>query len=236
MIRIAIVEDEADYRRQLQQFVEQYSSESGQKFEISLFSDGIDIVEGYHVQYDIILLDVEMKYMDGMTAAQEIRKVDPEVVIIFITNMAQYAIRGYSVDALDYVLKPVSYFAFSQRLNRAIARMNKRTRQYMTIAIRGGAQKLPVDDIYYIESQGHTLIFFTKDGQHNTSGTMKEMEEKLTGLDFCRCNKGYLVNLAHVDGVQNGCALVGDHALPISRGKKNEFMEALTDYLGEVSK
>ncbi len=236
MIRIAIVEDEAAYRRQLQQFVEQYSQESGQEFEISLFSDGIEIVESYHVQYDVILLDVEMKYMDGMTAAQEIRKVDPEVVIIFITNMAQYAIRGYSVDALDYVLKPVSYFAFSQRLNRAIARMGKRTRQYMTIAIRGGAQKIPVDDIYYIESQGHTLIFYTKQGQHNTSGTMKELEEKLTGLNFCRCNKGYLVNLTHVDGVQNGCALVNGQALPISRGKKNEFMEALTDYLGEVIK
>lgn len=236
MIRIAIVEDEVEYRQQLRQFVEQYSSESGQEFEISLFSDGLEIVEGYHVQYDVILLDVEMKYMDGMTAAQEIRKVDPEVVIIFITNMAQYAIRGYAVDALDYVLKPVSYFAFSQRLSRAIARMSKRTRQYMTIAIRGGAQKIPVDDIYYIESQGHTLIFYTKQGQHKTSGTMKELEEKLTGLNFCRCNKGYLVNLTHVDGVQNGCALVNGQELPVSRGKKNEFMEALTDYLGEVIK
>ncbi len=236
MILIAIVEDEPGYRQQLQQFVEQYGSESGQKFEISLFADGIEIVESYRVQYDIILLDVEMKYMDGMTVAQEIRKVDPEVVIIFITNMAQYAIRGYAVDALDYVLKPVSYFAFSQRLNRAIGRMNKRTRQYMTIAIRGGSQKIPVEDIYFIESQGHTLIFYTKQGQHNSSGTMKEMEEKLAGLNFCRCNKGYLVNLTYVDGVQNGCALVNGQALPISRGKKNEFMEALTDYLGEVSK
>ena len=66
-----------------------------------------------------------MKFMDGMSAAEEIRKVDTEVVIIFITNMAQYAIRGYAVDALDYVLKPVSYFAFSQRLSRAIGRMKK---------------------------------------------------------------------------------------------------------------
>ncbi len=75
-------------------------------------------------------MDVEMKFMDGMSAAEEIRKMDTEVVIIFITNMAQYAIRGYAVDALDYVLKPVSYFAFSQRLNRAIGRMKKRDKDY----------------------------------------------------------------------------------------------------------
>ena len=61
-----------------------------------------------------------MKFVDGMTAAEEIRKMDSEVVIIFITNMTQYAIRGYEVDALDYVLKPVSYFAFSQKLKRDV--------------------------------------------------------------------------------------------------------------------
>ena len=157
-------------------------------------------------------------------------------MIIFITNMAQYAIRGYAVDALDYVLKPVSYFAFSQRLSRAIGRMKKRARRFMTISIRGGAQKLDIDKIYYVESQGHNLIFHTASGDHTTSGTMKDVEEKLEQLHFCRCNKGYLVNLEHVDGVRDGCALVNGTELLISRGRKNEFMEALTDYVGEVVK
>lgn len=103
----------------------QYEKENGEAFDITIYSDGDQIVNKYRSQYDIILMDVEMKFMDGMSAAEEIRKVDTEVVIIFITNMAQYAIRGYAVDALDYVLKPVSYFAFSQRLNRAIGRMKK---------------------------------------------------------------------------------------------------------------
>lgn len=103
----------------------QYEKENGEAFDITIYSDGDQIVNKYRSQYDIILMDVEMKFMDGMSAAEEIRKVDTEVVIIFITNMAQYAIRGYAVDALDYVLKPVSYFAFSQRLSRAIGRMKK---------------------------------------------------------------------------------------------------------------
>lgn len=77
--------------------------ENGEAFDITIYSDGDQIVNKYQSQYDIILMDVEMKFMDGMSAAEEIRKVDTEVVIIFITNMAQYAIRGYAVDALDYV-------------------------------------------------------------------------------------------------------------------------------------
>lgn len=236
VIRIAIVEDEDSYAAQLEEFLRRYAQESGQQIAVCRFTDGDEIVEGYHHAYDIVLMDVEMKYMDGMTAAEEIRKVDPEVVIVFITNMAQYAIRGYAVDALDYVLKPVSYFAFSQRLNRAIGRMKKRARRYMTISIRGGAQKLDIGRLHYVESQGHNLLFHTEDGIYTSSGTMKEAEEKLEGQNFFRCNKGYLVNLEYVDAVRDGCALVKGQELPISRARKNDFMEALAGYVGEVAK
>ena len=95
MISIAIVEDEELYAKQLQQFLHQYEKENKEMFDITVYSDGDQIVNKYKSQYDIILMDVEMKFMDGMSAAEEIRKIDTEVVIIFITNMAQYAIRGY---------------------------------------------------------------------------------------------------------------------------------------------
>ena len=177
-----------------------------------------------------------MKFMDGMSAAEEIRKVDTEVVIIFITNMAQYAIRGYAVDALDYVLKPVSYFAFSQRLNRAIGRMKKREQKVITVNIKGGAVRINIANIYYIESQGHTLVLHTILGDYESQGTMKEVEEKLADLNFCRGNKGYLINLQHVDGIQDGCAVVKGEPLLLSRSRKKEFMEALANYWGEVVK
>ena len=85
---------------------------------ISVFTDGDEITEGYRPNYDIILMDIEMCFMNGMTAAQEIRKLDPEVVIIFITNMVQYAIQGYAVGALDYILKPVNYEEFGSCIDR----------------------------------------------------------------------------------------------------------------------
>ena len=121
MIRVAIVEDDAEVQGVLQEYVRRYTRQYGTEFEVSVFADGVDILEDYRAVYDIIFLDVEMKHLDGMTTAERIRQMDTEVILIFITNMAQYAIRGYSVGALDYVLKPVPYFAFSQQLLKAVA-------------------------------------------------------------------------------------------------------------------
>lgn len=236
MIKIAIVEDEPMYAEQLQDFLHQYEKENGELFQITVFADGDQIVYKYKSEFDIILMDVEMKFMDGMTAAEEIRKVDTEVVIIFITNMAQYAIRGYAVDALDYVLKPVSYFAFSQRLNRAIGRMKKREKKIITVNVRGGIIRVAIANIYYIESQGHSLIFHTASGNYESIGTMKEVEDKLAPENFFRGNKGYLINLAHVDSIRENCAVVKGEALLLSRARRKDFMEALTKYWGEVVK
>ena len=232
MIRIAVAEDDLDWARQLESYVARYAGENNLSLEFTHYADGEDLLEQYQGQFDIILLDIQMRFMDGMSTAELIRRTDPEVVIIFITNMAQYAIRGYEVDALDYMLKPVSYATFAQRLSRALSRMRRRERTYVTVPIKGGAMKLAVEDITFVESQGHRLIYHTAHGEYASAGAIKEAEEKLEGHNFFRSNKGYLVNLAHVDGVRDNCALVGEHKLLISRSRKAPFLEALTAYLG----
>lgn len=234
MIKIAIVEDEVLYADQLQQYLKKYEEEYRETFEISVFQDGDQIVHHYKAEYDVILMDVEMRFMDGMSAAMEIRKMDTEVVIIFITNMPQYAVRGYEVDALDYVLKPITYFAFAQRLNRAIERIKKRTKRVISVNIKGSQIRMPIESVYYIESQGHTLIFHGVNGEVEAPGTMKEIQEKLRDEHFFRGNKGYLINLAHVDRVVEGCAVVAGEELVLSRGRRKEFMEALAGFWGEA--
>lgn len=231
-MRIAIVEDEAIYAEKLQEYLRQYSRDFGQELEVSSFPDGISFLNSFKGQFDLILLDVSMPVIDGMETAKRIRNTDSNVVILFVTNLAQYAIRGYEVDAMDYILKPISYFAFSQRLNRAISRVKSRAKHFLVITVKGGTQKLDVDSIYYVESQGHNLIVHASSGDYQCAGTMKEIEEKLAGHNFFRCNKGYLVSLRHVDGIQDGCAMVNGEPLLISRARKNEFMEALTNYVG----
>lgn len=234
MIHIAIAEDDAACVQQLQQYLAVFSKEYSQELEVSVYGDGQALLDHYHSQFDLLLLDIEMPIMDGMSTAQQIRASDSRVIIVFITNMAQYAIRGYQVDALDYILKPISYFAFSQRLNRAIGRIPSKESYSIIISVRGGSKRLDAKDIYYVESQGHSLIFHTTQGDFITTGTMKDVESKLTKWGFFRCNKGYLVALGHVDGIIDGCAVINGTRLLISRARKNEFMDALTNYISGV--
>ncbi len=236
MINIAIVEDEISCVEQLQGFLVQLGDKIGEKFDVTVFNDGEDIVESYKANFDIILLDIQMRFMDGMTAAEEIRKLDPEVVIIFITNLAQYAIRGYEVDALDYIMKPISYFAFSQRLERAITRMKNRAGHYIIVNIKGGIQKLDIEKIYFIETQGHYLIFHTRNGEYTVHGTLKETEKTLEKYRYYRINRFYLVNLGFVDGIKGNFAIVNGTPLLISRARKNFFLNALNNYFSETIK
>ena len=237
MIRIAIVEDDVIYSNQLEGYLHKYETEYGEAFEIATYTDGNLIVQDYHSQFDIILMDIEMRYMDGMSAAEAIRQIDKEVVIIFITYTPQYAIRGYAVEALDYIVKPVSYFAFSQRLARAITRMKKREQKSVVISVKGGVVRLDADSVDYIESQGHDIIYHTSQGDYTTSGTLKDAEEGLKSLHFFRGSKWYLINLSQVAGLEEGCArFKGGKTIPLSRGRKKEFMEALAQYWDEVMK
>lgn len=231
-MKIAIVEDEAVYRGQLQEYLQRYQQEFHRPLEVSAYENGMSFIHQFKSQFDIILLDVAMPYLDGIETAKKIRAQDAEAVILFVTNQAQHAIRGYEVDAMDYILKPISYFAFSQRLNRAVSRLSRREEPCLMLNLRSGPRKLKVSAIRYIESEGHNLVFHTADGDLTVAGSLKDVEQKLEQYHFIRCNKGLLVSLRHVDGVQDGCAMVEGHPLPISRPRKSVFMDALTNYFG----
>lgn len=231
-MRVAIIEDEQDQALQLEEYLRAYGEENRQTFQVSRYDTGEAFLQDFHSQFGLILLDISLPGMDGMQTAKALRERDADVGLLFITQMAQYAIRGYEVDAMDYLLKPVSPFAFSQRIQRAISRLRKREKQYLMISDRNGSRRLAVDEIYYIESRGHNLIYHTAKGEFTLSGTITEAESRLAAHHFFRCNKGYLVSLRHVEGVRNGCAVVQGIELLISRPRKNGFLEALTNYIG----
>lgn len=249
MVHFCIVEDDDNYRNTLVDYLHQYEQEhnlnkAGQhfgeapeQFKITLFKDGAEVIQDYTPVYDVILMDIELPELDGMSTSERIREIDKDVIIIFITNLSQYAIRGYQVEALDYVLKPISYYAFSQRIERALLRKGRRRKKVLSISTgKGNIMKIPVENLNYIETLGHSVIYHLTDQQITTYGTMKEIEKELEGEQFFRCNKGYLVNLDRVENIEGNMANVGGEQVQISRAKKKAFMDALNDYMSEVAK
>lgn len=233
MISIAIAEDEQQTYEILQGFLDRFAEENHLELQITHFINGLEISDSYRPVYDIILMDVDMPMVNGISAARIIRDKDPSVIIIFVTNLSQYAIQGYSVQAFDYILKPLNYFAFSQFFQRAVAKLDISGKQeYITIQLREGVRKVSVNDIYYIEIQNHTLSYHTAAGIFQTTGKMKALEELLGTYHFSRCNNGLLINLAHVDSIINNDVIVHGETLPVSRSRKKEFSAALVSYIG----
>lgn len=232
MLRIAVVEDEDSALAQLQQYLSQYQAERGIAATVSTFRDGSEILADYRPVYDIIFLDIEMPQVDGMAAAETIRQADQNVVIVFITNMAQYAIQGYSVGALDFVVKPVSYYTFCVKLDRAVQLVDRRRLSQIMLTLPEGAVRLDARQIYYVEIQERRLHYHTDQGLYTCRGSMKEAEAQLSAHHFVRCNYWYLVNLYHVTEVRKDTAVVAGHRLEISRRSRTAFMAALTNYLG----
>lgn len=231
MIHIAVVEDEKLFAEQILNFIRKYEKDHNRQIKVTVFTDGEDIVEDYNGEYDIILMDIQMKFMDGMTAAEKIRSLDDEVIIMFITNMLQYAVRGYEVDAMDYVVKPVEYFSFSQKLDKAIGRIRKKKEIYITVPTENGVKKLDISRVFYIESQGHNGIFVTDSGEVTARISLKELEAGMKDQGFFRCAKGFLVNMKLVDGMAGSDCMINGKRIPVSRTKKKEFMDCLIRYM-----
>lgn len=238
MIRIAIVEDDRNDMQILLNYLNRYEQENSTHFQITTFSDGLDIISGYKAEYDMIFLDIQMKHLDGMSTAENIRALDEDVIFIFITSTVQFAVQGYMVDALGYVLKPVPYLAFSQLLGKAARQIQKKQNHcYLTIDVDGGQLKIDTTQIYYVESQKHDVLVHSEKGDFRTAGPLKRMEELLLPQGFSKCHNAYLVNLLHVAALMPNVVRLSDGTeLSVSRARKKSFLDSFTDYVGGIQR
>lgn len=242
-MRVAIVDDELEMTNQIRSFLERYQREQSVYMEVDVYHRGDDFAQGYKHEvdddfgytYDLIILDVEMPGINGIETAQEIRKVDSNTIIMFITNLAEYAIHGYSVEAIDYVLKPITYEDFAMKISKAMRYVERNVKRQIILHTSEGDIPVSVADIYYIEVVRHYLHYHTTSGKYEVRGVMKQLEQELQELKFRRCNQSYLVNLAHVKAIRGNDVVVGNDYVPISRNKKSEFMEAFAKYVGGLN-
>lgn len=230
-IRAAVAEDDAAYRAQLVSHLRRFGRIHEVTVRITEYADGEALMREFRPCFDVFFLDIEMPLLDGMQTAKRIRERDESVTIIFITNMAQYAIRGYEVGALDFLLKPVSYSALEMRLTKVCRLAEGRKDSSLVLNLGTGIQKISVSELLYVELVNHDLIYHLKDSRYTLRGSMREAEESLKNQPFFKCNSCYLVNLDHVKAVSDGMALVDRDRLQISRARKKAFMEALASHL-----
>jgi DNA-binding LytR/AlgR family response regulator len=199
------------------------------------FGSGEAFLGGYQPVYDIVLMDIELPSINGMETAKALRRLDSFVLLVFVTNMVQYAVSGYEVDALNYILKPVNRFDFALKMNKAISRTAKRTEESVQIRAGKDLYMLPVAAIRYLEVDGHYIVYHTTEGDYSEYITLKEAEKKLDKPYFVRCNRCYLVNLKYVAAVRDDVVQVGRDELLISRPQKKAFLNALAVFIGGVN-
>ena len=234
MLRVGIVEDNEIDLEKLISYLHSYEETRNVQIEVMEYTNGTALLSQYRSCYDVIFLDIEMPGIDGMQTAEKIREMDEEVILIFITNMAKYAIRGYQVQALDYVLKPVKYESFAMKMDKVIRLAEKKKDQSITIKTGTDTHRLLISHIQYIEVVRHMLIYHTEDGDICSRGVLRDVEAVLEENGFCKCNKCYLVNLRHVRSIKDGMVLVGTNQLQVKRARKKAFAEAVAEYIGDM--
>lgn len=231
-IKVAIVEDEAKYIDEIRSYLNRFHDSYGVSFAIQEFGDGIDILDGYETSFDLIFLDINMKNKDGMSTAREIRKKDNEVLIVFVTSLAQYAVEGYEVNAFDFILKPISYGIFEPKLRRMLEVLKGRKRHYYLLLEKDGVkEKVDTDDVLYIEVQNHLLIVRTSKGKFEKWGKLKDYETELADYNFVKINQSYLVNMKKIDSVSGSTVSVGGTQISISRTYKKDVMEEIVQFI-----
>ena len=232
MLDIAIVEDRQDALDNLKNHIARFEREKGVECKYTAFGNGLFFIENYKPVYDVVFMDIEMPLMNGMEAAARLRKVDPYVPLVFITDLKQYALKGYEVEAMDFLVKPVGYTAFATMMDRVCRRSTKKEEQ-LTLATATGTYNVNINDVYFLEMSDHYVVYHTATGDVSFFGSLSDEEKRLPKDRFVRCNSGYLVNLAQVKKVQDGEVYVADTSLPISRNKKTAFMESLLKFMSE---
>lgn len=234
MTHIAICDDEPDFAHHLETLIRRYALETGEEIKTTLYYDGLELIEKYEPSTDLIFLDIQMRLVDGLHAAERIRQMDESVGIIFLTTLTQYGLEGYKYQAADYIIKPLKYVRLKNELDKFIARRRLTDTPSVVVSNDSGKYKVMLKNLRYVETFNRNLLFHTEQENIICYKTMKETAKDLSPHGFSRCHNAYLVNLSYVKNVKKlEISLITGETLPISQPRRKEFMEELTEYWGD---
>ena len=234
MYNIAIVEDDDNDAKLLESYIINISEKEHSEYNVIRFRNAIDFLKDYQPIYAVVLLDVEMPNMNGVEASIELRKIDKSCSIIFVTNLIQYAQKGYEVDAVAYLIKPVQYYDFSMKFKKAVAMYSLNEDKDLLVKAGKGIYHISTNKLMFVEVIRHRLYYHLVDEVIEVTGTISKAEEKLKDYGFLKCNQCYLVNPSYISKIQGLELTVGNSILLISRPRKKAFLEELANWYSGV--
>ena len=180
MYTVAVVEDSDEEFETIREHLERFSVEGGGRYELDCirFRDAVNFLQGYKPIYSMIFMDIGLPGINGFDATKKLREIDSTVLLIFVTNMSRFAVSGYE-GAFDFVVKPVKYGSLRLKLMRALERLAATEDKKIKIPSGGGARYLSVSAIKYVEVMNHSIVFHTTEGDIESYGSLKKMEDML---------------------------------------------------------
>lgn len=235
-MKIAICDDDWHMQQTLRLFIDQTYQDLDML--VDGFTSGEALLAAVQKQsqpYQLILLDIEMRGIDGIETAKRLRKLLPDCYIIFITSHDEFALTGYEVAAFRYLVKPVQ----PEKLTEAISAVRAELSDHITLHVEDGPVEalLRVKDIYYIEAQDKRVRVVLKATAFSDRRGIDEIERALAGEDFFRVHRSYLINFRYVARLdKNEILLVSGEQIPLSRLRKKAFKDAFQTYVSRTAR
>ena len=236
MYRVLIVEDMPAEAEVLRRHLSRYGAEHDLRFDVRVITSALAFVDD-RPHADLIFMDIDLPGMTGMQAAEYLRAYDESTPLIFVTNLAQFAVQGYAVDALDFVVKPVEYHDFALRMNRAVRVMERLEGRTVSIKSEGEVHIVSQTDIVYVDVVKHNVRYHMAGDEGRgplcERGTLRAAEQELNQALFLRINSGCLVNMGQVRRITPSSVVMRTgEELFFSRSQRKHALETLANYAG----